>query len=220
MHRLLPILLLLSATAHATPRPVVLELFTSQGCSSCPPADSLLADLAITHPDVLPLDFHVDYWDRLNWRDPFSLQAATARQRTYAAALGSEVYTPQLVIDGQAQAVGSNRAAVMAAIEAARAARAEGPTLTLTAHGAGLAIALGAGSGGNLLLVGYDNRHVTQIGSGENAGRTQTEVNVVRSVRALPAWSGAAITLTVPRPTGEQAQSALDASPLSRWRRS
>src|SRR5271154_5728268 len=95
-----------AATAQATPRPVVLELFTSQSCSSCPPADALLADIAASHADVLPLDFHVDYWNYLSWRDRFSLPAATARQRAYAAALGAEVFTPQLVIDGTAEAGG------------------------------------------------------------------------------------------------------------------
>jgi hypothetical protein len=106
--------------ALAESRPVVVELFTSQGCSSCPPADALLNELA-GRKDVLALGFHVDYWDRLGWKDPLSTTGATMRQHDYAAEFGrNEVYTPQMVIDGKRQAVGSNRAAVLQAITEAQ----------------------------------------------------------------------------------------------------
>src|ERR1700730_15285394 len=104
------------APLHAGERPIVVELSTPRGCSSCPPADALLAELA-GRPEVLALSFHVDYWDRLGWKDPFSSAAATERQQRYAERLGlATVDTPQIVVDGRWQAVGSNRAEVERAI--------------------------------------------------------------------------------------------------------
>ena len=104
-------------------RKVVVELFTSQGCSSCPPADAYLAELA-KRDDVIALSFHVDYWNYIGWKDPFSSPEAAARQRAYGRALQKRyVYTPQIVVDGRAEAVGSNRAVVSSLIKMAQAAQ-------------------------------------------------------------------------------------------------
>ena len=100
---------LLALPAAADTRPIVVELFTSQGCSSCPPADAVLAELT-GRPDILALGFHVDYWDRLGWKDPLSAPGSTTRQKDYAAQFGGhEIYTPQIVVDGERQVVGSRR---------------------------------------------------------------------------------------------------------------
>jgi hypothetical protein len=191
----------------AASNPLVLELFTSQGCSSCPPADQYLGELQRERPDLLVLDLHIDYWDSFGWKDPFSLPAATARQQAYDSLLGSEVYTPQLVIGGTRQAVGSDQDAVTAAIAAAYEDRAALPpvALSVSAQGGGLTVDVAAGSGsGQLWLVGYDDRHTTSIGRGENGGLTETEVDIVRSIRPIAGWSGAALHLEVAKPFGQR----------------
>ena len=102
--------------ANADPRPIVVELFTSQGCSSCPPADALLGELA-RRSDVLALGFHISYWDSLGWKDPLSSPSSTERQKAYARHFtDGRIYTPQIVVDGTDEMVGSDRAAVLAAI--------------------------------------------------------------------------------------------------------
>ena len=108
------------AASAAEVRPVVVELFTSQGCSSCPPADNLLGELA-KRRDVIALGFHITYWDGAAWRDPFSRPTSTDRQTAYDKRLtGGQIYTPQMVIDGTVDAIGSDRDAVLAAIGAAK----------------------------------------------------------------------------------------------------
>ena len=156
--------------------PVVVELFTSQGCSSCPPADVFLSELARSRPDVLALSFHVTYWNGLGWPDPFSLPAATSRQRRIAALLAAEVYTPQIVINGAAEMVGSDRPHVLAAIALALEARRVGPALAVTRQDSQAIITVGAGEGvGDIVLLGTDGEHRTLVGSGENAGRVLRE---------------------------------------------
>lgn len=195
---------------------VVVELFTSQSCSSCPPADQFLATLAAEEERlaILPLAFHVTYWDRLGWRDRFSLPEATERQRRYAASLGLDtVYTPQAVVQGRTHHVGSDRAAMLSAIERARAAAAGGPALALRRQAEGLEATLAAGAGtGRLWLVGFDPRQVTAVRGGENSGRTLSEAQVVRSLRAVGDWDGGARTLAMPPPAaGERAALLLQA---------
>ncbi|MDQ2805110.1 MAG: DUF1223 domain-containing protein [Pseudomonadota bacterium] len=216
--RRLPFLAALPLVATAAlaepPRPVVVELFTSQSCSSCPPADALLGALKRARPDVLVLDFHVDYWDRLGWKDPYSSPEATQRQRQYAAALGAEVYTPQLVVDGRRQVVGSDQAAVLAAVEARREEldRAPSPPLRLEQRAGKIVLSVGAGQGsGTLWLVGYDDEHTTQVGGGENGGRRLTEVNVVRSLQDLGAWHGVPVRVEVQPSAGQRGAALLQA---------
>ncbi len=190
--------------------PVVVELFTSQSCSSCPPADALLVELA-QRPDVLALSFHVTYWDRLGWRDRFSLREATERQRAYATTMGrNQIYTPQAVVQGRTDAVGSNRAAVAAAI---RDATPGAVPLRLAAGPEQVSLSISAGLGsGELWLIGHDRRHVTSIGGGENGGRTLTYANVVRSIARIGAWHGGTHRQSVARPVGERIAVLLQAA--------
>jgi hypothetical protein len=196
---------ILAITAWAAPvraepgKLVVVELFTSQGCSSCPPADAMLVELA-RRANVLPLGFHVDYWDRLGWRDPFSSPAATARQQSYARALGlPDVYTPQVIINGRHEAVGSDRET----IDTVMAASTRMPVqATLAVEGNALSIKVGTGQGqGRLWLVTFDRQHETSVRRGENAGRTIVNVNVVRSLAPVGSWSGSPLVLSLPRPS-------------------
>jgi len=177
----------LAVPASAETRPVVVELFTSQGCSSCPPADALLGELA-GRKDVLALGFHVDYWDKLGWKDPLSTQGATMRQHGYAAKFGrNEVYTPQMVIDGKRQAVGSNRAAVLQAIAEAQPVSAAPIAFAVD----GRSVSVGAGTGrGKVLLVRYLLKRTTEVERGENTGRKAVDVNGVESIQNVGEWTG------------------------------
>ena len=162
----------------AAERPVVVELFTSQGCSSCPPADRFLTELSRERPDVLPLAFHVTYWNGLGWTDPFSFEAATRRQAAYGARFGDGSYTPEMVIDGRLGVVGSDRLRATAAIEAARAAQSAAPDISVRRCRTGVEVRVGA-------------------------GRTLTESNVVRSFVPVGTWTGARAAFEVPVPPGE-----------------
>jgi hypothetical protein len=186
--------------AHAGGRPIVVELFTSEGCSSCPPADALLAELA-SRPDVLALSFHVDYWDRLGWKDPFSSREATERQNRYATLLDlATVYTPQIVVDGKWQAVGSDRGDVEHALDVARRSLKEVPVTLALDHGQAQ-IKLGPGGDGvsaSVLLIGFDRRHVTAVRRGENSGRTLAHVDVVRGIEEIARFNGSAGEIEAP----------------------
>ncbi|MCJ2008460.1 DUF1223 domain-containing protein [Methylobacterium sp. J-092] len=192
--------------ADAAGRPVVVELFTSQSCSSCPPAEALLGQIAREGGAVLPLAFHVTYWDHLDWRDTFALPAATRRQAAYAERLGGGSYTPEAVIDGQVGLVGSDAGAVRAAVARAQAATAAEAPVALARRGDALVVTLGAGRGaGTVTLVGFDPSHATRVARGENAGRTLAQANIVRAVSEIGRWAGQAATLEVPLPAGADA---------------
>ncbi len=194
--------------AHADgPAPVVVELFTSQGCSSCPPADALLGELA-RRPDVVALSLHVDYWDYIGWRDPFASPATTARQRAYAHSLGkSMVYTPQMVIDGEVDEVGSDRAGVLRKISAARRDKI---AVAFRQDAAGeWRVALPAAARqptepASVWLAVFDREHATPVKRGENAGAMLKNYNVVREWRRLGTWNAAPVELPLgPLPGGD-----------------
>jgi hypothetical protein len=199
--------------ALAAERPVVVELFTSQGCSSCPPANAYLNELSKGRRDVLALAFHVTYWDRLGWKDPFSLQAATDRQAVYGRRFGDGSYTPEIVVDGSAGMVGSNRGEVGPAIDNAKRNGLTSAAVNVTRNGEQVSIEIGAGNGsGRVLLIGFDHEHITAIGRGENGGRTLTEANVVRSFRPVGQWSGTALRLNERFPEGQDAAVVIEGS--------
>lgn len=175
--------------ALAETRPAVLELFTSEGCSSCPPAELLVNELA-RRPGVLALSYHVDYWDGLGWRDRFSFAGATARQRRYGQALHlASVYTPQALVDGTRDVVGSQRGALIQALDGPR----EGVPTTVSIDAGTVRVHVGAGPAAvpaDVLLAGYLRETTTHIGRGENSGRTIAESNVVRTLQVLGSWKG------------------------------
>ncbi len=169
-------------------RPVVVELFTSQGCSSCPPADRLLGEIK-DRPGVIALSLHVDYWDYIGWEDPYGKTRHTDRQQAYKRELGLDyVYTPQIVVDGRLQAVGSRREAVLERIAQARAAPpAVRPQLK---DGRALIPAASVGGEARVWLVTFDAQHSTQVAAGENAGDRLVNHNVVRDWQELGAYTG------------------------------
>ena len=189
--------------AHAAPAPrTVVELFTSQGCSSCPPADALLGQLA-RDPSILALSWPVDYWDYIGWKDTFASPAFTARQRAYAGARNdSNVYTPQAVIDGLYHAVGSDRGEIDAA---ARKASGQPGVLSvplaLTQETDRLVVSVAASAAtppAGLWLICTTSHPTVAIGRGENGGATVTYTNVVRSMTRMGEWTGAALQASVP----------------------
>jgi len=202
----------IAAQAATTEPLVVVELFTSQGCSSCPPADAYLSELSRSRSDVLPLAFHVTYWNNLGWKDPFSFDAATQRQATYAARFGDGSYTPEIVIDGRHGLVGSDRNSAEAAIADEKKVSAVNAPLSATKADKGISITVGAGGGNaRVVLVGYDAEHRTSAGRGENSGRTLTESNVVRSIQLVGQWTGAPLELNTAMPAGEKVAVILEA---------
>ncbi len=171
-------------------RPVVVELFTSQGCSSCPPADELLTKLGsdpALRGRVIPLAFHVDYWDHLGWRDPFSSSQWSARQQSYAAPFGWTLYTPQLVVNGTADAVGSDARKIRGLIEQASkrasAARIEIVSVDRTAHGLTVRVRGVSSQPAVALVALFENGLATSVPRGENSGRNLQNDFVVRDLQ-------------------------------------
>ena len=203
---------LVPLSAGAAERPVVVELFTSQGCSSCPPANAYLNEMAHGRHDVLPLAFHVTYWDRLGWKDPFSLTEATERQDRYGHRFGDGSYTPEIVVDGASSHVGSYREEVGSAIDQAKRDSRTATAVSIARAGDQLTIDVGGGSGNaKVLLIGFDHNHETAIRRGENGGRTLEEANVVRSIRAVGDWQGAPLRVSEKIPDGQDVAVILQA---------
>lgn len=188
---------------------VLMELFTSQGCSSCPPADELLGKYAAKNdPHIIPLSFHVDYWNRLGWKDSFSTAAFSARQQQYAAWFGNDgVYTPQVVLNGQKEMVGSDdekiRAALTGLLKEMPAAAINIQKVASTGNMINIDYSISGKYGGaTLQTVLVEKSATTHIRAGENNGVTLVNYNVVRDLRTVevPAASG---SLTLMMPAGK-----------------
>jgi hypothetical protein len=221
MKALLPLILMVvasTATAAET-RPVVVELFTSQSCSSCPPADALLGELA-KRRDVIALGFHITYWDGASWRDPFARQESTERQIAYDKRLtGGQVYTPQIVIDGTEDAIGSDRASVLAALDKAKPVALASVVFAADRH----SVAIGSGGmagavpvGANVLLARYALTRTTQVKGGENASRTLTDTHGVEALMTLGAWDGKAISFLIEPPNDGEGLAVMVQAPDGR----
>ena len=190
--------------AHADPRAVV-ELFTSQGCSSCPPADKLLGELA-KDPSVIALSMPIDYWDYLGWKDTLADARFSARQKAYSWARGDrEVYTPQVVVNGSAHVLGSDRAAIENAIGNTR--KTDGVMsvpVTMTQAGKQINVSVAAsGKGpaathGEVWICSISKAVSISIGRGENSGREITYHNVVRNLLKVGDWDGSPGSWNVP----------------------
>ena len=177
--------------------PVLVELFTSQGCSSCPPAEALLNDWGMEQfqkGNILPLAFHVDYWDYLGWKDPFSKRAYSDRQRAYARVLGSDsIYTPEMVVNGRVGFVGSDAPRAERAVAAGRSPSFAAPSLKFSRTGRNLRISLELSKTqdrAQWFVALFENGLTTKIERGENAGSEAREDFVVRELEPMPSSRG------------------------------
>jgi hypothetical protein len=181
--------------AHADPRAVV-ELFTSQGCSSCPPADKIIGELA-KDPNVIALSMPIEYWDYLGWKDTLADSRFSARQKAYSQMRGDrDVYTPQMIVNGSANVIGSDRAAIDSAIQnTQKASGVMSVPVTMTMSGKQINVSVAASkapgtSHGEVWICSVSKAVPISIGRGENRGRDITYYNVVRNVLKVGDWNG------------------------------
>ena len=184
-------------------QPVFVELFTSQGCSSCPPADQILGELQ-KRDDVVALSFSIDYWDYIGWRDTLASRENTLRQQAYEKVLASHrVYTPQMVVDGAEDVVGNQRKDVLEAVERrVNATRGKRLPVSITQTGDEVQVRIGTLPGvrqsATVWLAHTLSARTVNIAKGENSGRVITYHNVVRSFAAVGKWSGDPVELELP----------------------
>jgi len=193
-----------SSVFAAKTAPIVVELFTSQGCSSCPPADKLLGELS-KQKNIIPLSFNVDYWDYLGWRDTLGSSKHTKRQQAYAANRGSRrVYTPQMIINGHVDVVGSRRKQVFAAL-AKESSPGQRIPMKMSDNGTEITIEVGDSPNSSIaqkatiwILVTAASISVP-VKRGENRGKNITYHNVVRQLMPAGTWTGKALKITLPK---------------------
>jgi len=189
------------STAADKPRAVI-ELFTSQGCSSCPPADALFRELA-EREDVVALAYHIDYWDYLGWKDALASSENTNRQQAYAEVFGGSVYTPQLVIDGSRHIVGSERDKVEAAVSKASGQKGHSVGVNISSTPSTVLISIDKSetvSGDvNVVLIYFQPVRVVEIERGQNAGRQMDYRNIVTSYQTVGIWHGDAMRIEIPK---------------------
>ena len=189
--------------AHADPRAVV-ELFTSQGCSSCPPADKIIGELA-RDPSVIALSMPIDYWDYLGWKDTLADSRFSARQKAYSHMRGDrDVYTPQVIVNGSANVIGSDRGKIEGAIgDTKKADGVMSVPVTMTLAGKQITVSVAAGNGpaaahGEIWICAVSKAVPISIGRGENRGREVVYTNVVRNLLKVGDWNGSSGSWSVP----------------------
>ena len=189
--------------AHADPRAVV-ELFTSQGCSSCPPADKIIGELA-RDPNVIALSMPIEYWDYLGWKDTLADSRFSARQKAYSHMRGDrDVYTPQVIVNGSANVIGSDRAGIETAIQnTQKASGVMSVPVTMTLSGKQINVSVAASKAatpahGEIWICSVSKAVPISIGRGENRGREVTYYNVVRNLLKVGDWNGSSGSWTVP----------------------
>jgi hypothetical protein len=190
--------------AHADPRAVV-ELFTSQGCSSCPPADKIIGELA-KDPSIIALSMPIDYWDYLGWKDTLADSRFSARQKAYSRMRGDrDVYTPQAIVNGSVHVIGSDRAGIEGAIgDTRKADSVMSVPVSLTLAGKQISVSVGASgetpteARGEVWICSISKAVPISIGRGENSGQEVTYYNVVRNLLKIGDWNGSSGSWTVP----------------------